>query len=276
MRTVALPSGERVPSFGQGTWRMGEDDAVRTEEIETLRLGLDLGATLIDTAEMYGEGRAEELVAEAIRGRRDEVFIVTKVYPYNASRQLALAACERSLQRLRTDRIDLYLLHWRGNVPLVQTIEAFMALQHSGKIRYYGVSNFDIEDMQELWNAPGGSAISTDQVLYNLVRRSAEWVLLPWLRKRHVPLMAYSPIEQAKLASDAKLANFARQQGMTASQVALAWLLVNDVIVIPKTNSRERLKENLGALDHKLTEAQITELDRLYPAPARRQPLDML
>ena len=277
MRTVALPSGERVPAFGQGTWHMGENRAIRAEEIQTLRLGLDLGATLIDTAEMYGEGRAEELVGEAIEGRRNEAFLVSKVYPHNASRQGAVAACDRSLRRLRTDRIDIYLLHWRGSVPLSETMEVFMALQQAGKIRYYGVSNLDIKDMRELWTVPGGSAVATDQLLYNLARRGIEWNLLPWLRERHVPVMAYSPIEQAKLAFDRGLANFARKYGTTPAQAALAWLLASeDVIVIPKTSRRERLKENLGALDHKLTATQLAELDRLFPPPARSQPLEML
>jgi diketogulonate reductase-like aldo/keto reductase len=277
MRTVALPSGERVPAFGQGTWHMGEDRATRAEEIKTLRLAVDLGATLIDSAEMYGEGRAEELIGEAIAGRRDEVFLVSKVYPHNASRQGAVAACDRSLRRLRTDRIDLYLLHWRGSVLLSETMEVFMTLQQAGKIRYYGVSNLDIEDMQELWTVPGSSAVATDQLLYNLTRRGIEWDLLPWLRERRVPVMAYSPIEQAKLTLDPKTANFARKYGMTSAQVALAWLLASDdVIVIPKTGRRERLKENLGALDYKLTATQLAELDRLFPPPTRSQPLETL
>jgi diketogulonate reductase-like aldo/keto reductase len=276
MRTVALPSGERVPAFGLGTWHMGENRSIRAEEIETLRLGLDLGATLIDTAEMYGEGRTEELIGEAIAGRRNEAFLVSKVYPHNASRRGAVAACDRSLRRLRTDRIDLYLLHWHGSVPLSETIEGFMTLQQAGKIRYYGVSNLDIQEMQELWTAPGGSAVATDQLLYNLARRGIEWDLLPWLRERHVPVMAYSPIEQAKLAFDRDLANLARKWDMTPAQAALAWLLASDdVIVLPKTSRRERLKENLGALDHRLTAAQLAELDRLFP-PTGPQPLEML
>jgi diketogulonate reductase-like aldo/keto reductase len=277
LRTVALPSGERVPAFGQGTWHMGEDRATRAEEIQTLRLGLDLGATLIDTAEMYGEGRAEQLIGQAVAGRRDEAFLVSKVYPHNASREGAVAACDRSLRRLRTDRIDLYLLHWRGGVPLSETMEVFITLQQAGKIRYYGVSNLDINDMQELWTVPGGSAVATNQLLYNLARRGIEWDLLPWLRERHVPVMAYSPIEQAKLAFDRELANFARKYGMTSAQVALAWLLASDdIIVISKTSRRERLKENLGALDHKLTATQLAKLDRLFPPPTRSRPLEML
>ena len=277
MKTVTLPSSKRVPAFGQGTWHLGENRATRTEEIATLRLGLDLGLTLIDTAEMYGEGRSEELIAEAIEGRRDQVFLVSKVYPNNASRKGAVAACERSLARLRTDRIDLYLLHWRGNVPLAETMEAFMALQQAGKIRHYGVSNLDLAGMQKLLSVPGGHAVATNQLLYNLARRGLEWELLPWLRERRIPIMAYSPIEQAKLTLDPKLVDFARRHGMTPAQVGLAWLLVHDdVIVIPKTGRRDRLKENLGAFDHHLTQAQLAELDRLFPPPMGPSPLEML
>lgn len=209
MKTVLLPSGERVPALGQGTWHLGEHPETRAEEIATLRLGLDLGVTLVDTAEMYGEGRSEELIAEAINGRRDEVFLVSKVYPQNASRQAAVAACERSLRRLNTDRLDLYLLHWRGEVPLAETIHAFVALQRAGKIRHYGVSNLDLADMQELWSVPGGPAVATDQLLYNLAHRGIEWDLLPWLRAQRVPVMAYSPIEQARLLRNPKLDDFA-------------------------------------------------------------------
>ncbi len=277
MKTVQLPSGERVPAFGLGTWNIGDDRASRAEEIATLRLGLDSGATLIDTAEMYGDGRAEELIAEAIAGRRDEVFLVSKVYPHNASIDGASAACERSLKRLKTDRIDLYLLHWRGGVPLADTLQAFMRLRAAGKIRYYGVSNLDLKDMQELWSAPGGADVQTNQLLYNLMRRGIEWDLLPRLRERRVPLMAYSPIEQGKLAGNRKLGAFARRHGMTAAQAALAWLLAHDdVIVIPKTGRRERLRENLAALDHVLGAAERAELDALFPPPARARALEML
>ena len=277
MKTVALPSGERVPAFGLGTWMMAQTKAARAEEIATLRLGLDLGATLIDTAEMYGEGRAEELIGEAIAGRRDQVFLVSKVYPHNASRKEAVLACERSLSRLKTDRIDLYLLHWRGSVPLSETMEAFMALQQSGKIRHYGVSNLDLADMQELWKVPGGSGTATNQVLYNLTRRGIEWDLLPQLRARGVPVMAYSPIEQGKLVRNRKLTDFVQRHGMKPATVALAWLLASDdVIVIPKTGNRERLRENLAAVEIRLTTAQLTELDRLFPPPKGPQPLEML
>ena len=277
MKTVVLPSDQRVPAFGLGTWHLGDNRATRTEEIATLRLGLDLGVTLIDTAEMYGEGRSEELVAEAIEGRRDEIFLVSKVSPHNASRKGAIAACERSLARLRTDRIDLYLLHWRGNVPLAETIEAFVALQKAGKIHHFGVSNLDLADMQELWSVPGGPAVATTQLLYNLSRRGIEWDLLPGLRERRIPVMAYSPIEQAQLTSNPKLVDFAQRHGMTPAQAGLAWLLAyDDVIVIPKTARRDRLKENIGALDHRLTQARLAELDRLFPPPPGPHPLEML
>ena len=277
MKTVALPSGEKLPAFGLGTWNIGDDRAARAEEIATIRLGLDAGATLIDTAEMYGEGRSEELVGEAIAGRRDEAFIVTKVYPHNASRKGMPAACERSLKRLRTDRIDLYLLHWRGSIPFAETVDAFVALQKAGKIRHYGVSNLDLGDMLALWKIPAGRAVAANQLLYNLTRRGIEYDLLPWLRERKVPVMAYSPVEQGRLMKDGKLAGFARRHGMTAAQAALAWLLAKDgVIVIPKTGRRDRLKENLGALEVKLDAAQLAELDRLFPPPAGPQPLDML
>jgi diketogulonate reductase-like aldo/keto reductase len=277
MQTVTLPSGERVPALGQGAWRMGENQAARAEEIATSRLGLDLGLTLIDTAEMYGEGRAEELIGEVIEGRREEVFLTSKVYPHNASREGAVAACERSLKRLRTDYIDLYLLHWRGRVPLTETMEGFMGLHQAGKIRYYGVSNFERADMQELWSVPGGSGIAANQLLYNLTRRGIEHGLVPWLREQHVPIMAYSPIEQARLIRNPTLVDFAQANGMTPAQAALAWLLSHeDVIAIPKTSRRERLKENVGALDHHLTAAQLEELDRLFPAPTRPDRLEML
>ncbi len=277
MKTVTLPSGERVPAFGLGTWTLGDDRAARAEEIATLRLGLDSGATLIDTAEMYGDGRSEELIAEAIAGRRDEVFLVSKVYPHNASSKGLPEACERSLRRLRTDRIDLYLLHWRGDVPLAETLRAFRRLKDAGKIRHYGVSNLDLGDMQELWSLPGAEGVATNQLLYNLTRRGIEWDLLPWLRARRVPVMAYSPIEQGRLAGNRKLAGFADRHGMTPAQAALAWLLAQDeVMVIPKTGRRDRLKENLGALDRVLGAEQLAELDQLFAPPKGPSPLQML
>jgi aldehyde reductase len=277
MKTVTLPSGETVPALGQGTWQMAGDRGRRDEEIATLRLGLELGLTLIDTAEMYGEGAVEELIAEALGERRNAAFLVSKVYPHNASREGAVTACERSLKRLKTDRLDLYLLHWRGSIPLVETLEAFVALERAGKIRHYGVSNLDAADMTELWSLPGGPGCAANQILYNLSRRGPEWELLPWCRERKVPIMAYSPIEQGRLAGNAKLAAFAGRHGMTATQAALAWLLArDDVMVIPKTGRRERMRENLGALDHPLDAAQLAELDRLFPPPSGARPLDVI
>lgn len=277
MKDVLLPCGERVPALGMGTWSIGDDRARRAEEIATLRLGLDLGLRLIDTAEMYGEGLSEELVGEAIAGRRDEVFLVTKVYPHNAGRRDAVAACERSLRRLRTDRIDLYLLHWRGGVPLAETMEAFVALQQAGKIRHFGVSNLDLDDMRELWKVPGGDRVQTNQLLYNLGRRGIEWDLLPWLRERGVPVMAYSPIEQARLLRHAGLKAFAARHGIAPAQAALAWLLSREnVIAIPKTGRRDALRENAAALSIALDDAQLAELDALFPPPRGPRPLEML
>jgi diketogulonate reductase-like aldo/keto reductase len=277
MKRVALPAGESVPALGIGTWRYGEDGKKRADEIATLRLALDLGVSLIDTAEMYGEGRSEELIGEAISGRRHEAFLVSKVYPHNATRRGAIVACERTLRRLGTDVLDLYLLHWRGNVPFSETLEAFVRLREAGKIRLYGVSNLDRDDVQEFWIEPGGQAVQTNQLLYNLSRRGIEWDLLPWLRERSIPTMAYSPIEQARLIEDKRLIEFSRRHGMTPAQAALGWLLAkDDIIVIPKTSNPARLRENVGALEHPLTQQQLAELDRLFPAPSGRRPLEML
>jgi len=277
MKTVALPNGERVPALGQGTWNMGDDRARRSTEIAALQAGIERGLTLIDTAEMYGDGRAEALVAEAIAGKRETVFLVSKVLPNHASKRGTLAACEQSLKRLKTDRIDLYLLHWRGNEPFSETLEAFTQLQRAGKIRHYGVSNLDLNDLREWWQCAGGDAMVTNQLLYNLSRRGIEWDLLPWLREQRVPLMAYSPLEQARLLQKKPLADFARHHGLTVAQVALAWLLANDdVIVIPKSGNRARIEENATALDITLTAAQRAELDGLFPPPAGPQALEML
>lgn len=277
MKTVSLPSGEQVPALGQGTWNMGDRAATRAEEIAALRMGLDHGLTLVDTAEMYGSGRSEELVAEAIAGRRDEVFLVSKVLPQNATRRGTIAACEKSLKRLKTDRLDLYLLHWRGSVPFAETLEALLRLQADGKIRHHGVSNLDCGEMREWHALKGGQTVATDQVLYNLSRRGVEWDLAPWLREKRIPLMAYSPLEQAALLKHKGLVAFAKKHRMSPAQAALAWLLAQDnVIAIPKCGNRERLADNLGALDHSLTAAQLAELDALFPPPARAQPLEML
>jgi diketogulonate reductase-like aldo/keto reductase len=272
-----LPSGESIPALGQGTWNIGDDPKRRQEEIATLRRGIDLGLSLIDTAEMYGDGRSESLVGEAIAGRRDEVFLVSKVYPHNASAKAMPRSCEASLRRLGVETLDLYLLHWPGSVPLAETVAAFEGLQRAGKIRHWGISNFDADGMRELWATPGGTAARANQVLYHLGERGIEWDLLPALRERRIPVMAYSPFDQGRLLRKRALAAFAREHGMTPSQAALAWLLAQDgVVAIPKTGDRERLEENAGALAHPLSAAQLRELDRLFPPPDAPQPLAML
>ena len=281
MKTVKLPSGDCVSALGQGTWNMGDSRAKRADELATLRRGIELGLTLIDTAEMYGNGRSEQLVAEAIAGCRDKVFIVSKVLPSNASGKGTMAACERSLKHLNTDRIDLYLLHWRGGVPFSETLEALTALQRAGKIRHYGVSNLDLADMQEWWGAPGGAGCATNQLLYNLGRRGIAWDLLPWLRERRVPVMAYSPLEQARLFSNSRFTTLAQRWGMTPSQLALAWLLRHDdrrgdMIVIPKCSSVARVEENAAARDITLSESQLFELDQIFPPPKKAASLEML
>ena len=277
MKHVTLPGGESVPALGMGTWMIGEDAATRAEEIASLQHGIDLGMALIDTAEMYGEGASEKLVGEAIRGRRERVFLVSKVYPHNAGRKAAQAACERSLRRLGIECLDLYLLHWRGSEPFAETIAAFETLKAQGKIRHWGVSNLDTEDLQEWVDTPGGAAVAVDQVLYNLTRRGIEWDLLPWCQTRRIPVMAYSPIEQARLLRHSGLCELAGRLGMTPAQVALAWLLQRDaVIAIPKTSTRQHLEENFAALRFSLEADAVAELDRLFPPPRRATPLAML
>jgi len=247
---VSLPEGERVPALGQGTWHMGEDRRRAGDEAAAVRLGIELGMTLIDTAEMYGGGGAEEMVARAAEGVRDRLFIVSKVYPHNASRAGVVAACERSLARLRTDRIDLYLLHWRGSIPLADTLDGFERLKRGGKIRHYGVSNFDRADMAEWVALKGGEGVAANQVLYNLSRRGPEWDLLPWCRERGIAIMAYTPLGQGSLLHDRTLAEIARRRGATPAQVALAWLLRQPgTIVIPKASHPVHVLENRGA-DH--------------------------
>jgi diketogulonate reductase-like aldo/keto reductase len=277
MQQTTLACGEAVPALGQGTWSIGDDPARRGEEIATLQRGIDLGLALIDTAEMYGDGRSESLVGGAIAGRRGEVFLVSKVYPHNASRAAMRKSCEASLRRLRVDALDLYLLHWPGNVPIAETVEGFEGLKRAGKIRHWGVSNFDLDAMRELWSTPGGDACQTNQVLYNVAERGIEWDLLPWLRERGLPAMAYSPFDQGRLLRNRALAAFARDQGMTPSQVALAWSLARGgVIAIPKTGQRERLEDNAKALAHPLSAAQLKALDALFPPPQGPAPLATL
>jgi aldehyde reductase len=277
MRFATLPSGEKVPAVGQGTRNIGDDPATRAREIAAIRRGIDLGLALLDTAEMYGDGRSEELVGEAIAGRRGEVFLVSKVYPHNASRAAMRASCEASLRRLRVDVLDLYLLHWQGGVPIAETVDGFEALRRDGKIRHWGVSNFDTEAMQQLWRAPGGTACQTNQVLYNLGERGIEWDLHPWMRERGLPVMAYSPFDQGRLLRNRALVRFGRDHGMTATQAALAWLLAREgVIAIPKTGRREAVEENAKALAHPLSAAQLQALDALFAPPAGPTPLAML
>jgi diketogulonate reductase-like aldo/keto reductase len=275
--TLKLPSGEAVPVLGQGSWMMAEDARRRADEIASLRLGLDLGLTLVDTAEMYGDGASETLVGEAMAGRRDEVFLVSKVLPSNAGRSATLRACERSLGRLKTDRIDLYLLHWRGGTPLSETLQAFETLQHAGKIRHWGVSNFDPDDMAELAALPGGTAVATNQVLYNLTRRGIEHDLLPHCCGQGIPLMAYSPIEQGRMLRHPALAEVGARHGASAAQVGLAWVLRQPgVIAIPKAGRPEHVRENRAALDVTLTPEDLTELDAAFPPPRGPRPLEML
>lgn len=274
MRMVKLPSGESVPALGQGTWRLGEDPRMRAEEIAALRLGLDLGMTLIDTAEMYVG--AEDLIREAIAGRRRECFIVDKVQPNHATRRGTIEACENSLRRLVTDHIDLYLLHWRGSVRLEHTVEAFEELVDSGKIRYWGVSNFDVADMEALLQISDVDP-QTDQVLYNLTHRGIEWDLMPWCRSRGIPIMAYSPIEEGAVVDHRALKRVAEVHGATPAQIAIAWVLRHlDVITIPKASKPEHVRENRRALDIELTAEELRELDRVFEAPTRKQRLAVI
>ena len=277
MKTISFPDGRTVPALGIGTWKMGEDARRRPHEQKALSRAIDLGMTLIDTAEMYGEGAAEELIGEVIRGRRAEVFLVSKVYPHNAGRRGAVQACERSLQRLGVDSIDLYLLHWPGSVPLEETFEAFGRLKESGKIGAYGVSNFDVEELEEAWELQLGRNIATNQILYNLTRRNVEHGVLPWCHERHIPVMAYSPVEQGRLLQNRKLVDVAKQRDATPAQIALAWLLAQDeVIVIPKAGDPRHVEENRQAGDIELTAAELAELDRAFPRPKQRRSLEML
>ena len=276
MQTIRFPDGTTIPALGQGSWMMAEDPARRGDEIAALREGVALGMTLIDTAEMYADGESERLVGEAIHGLRDEVFLVSKAYPQNASRDRLPRACEASLARLGTDHIDLYLLHWRGRVPLAETVEAMERLVAAGKIRRWGVSNLDTDDMAELM-AAGGSGCQTDQILYNLTRRGPEHDLIPWLTQRHIPVMAYSPVEQGRLLADRGLVQFARERRVTPAQLALAWLLARDgVLAIPKAGSVTHVRDNRAAADLMLTAEDRQRLEAMFPRPRQRQPLEML
>ena len=275
--TVALPDGTQVPALGLGTWMMGEHRARARREVAALTSGLDLGLTLIDTAEMYAEGGAEKIVAQAIETRRDRVFVVGKVYPHNAGRKSAISACERSLARLRTDHLDLYLLHWRGTIPLAETVDAFERLRADGKILHWGVSNFDTDDMRELFAVPEGRRCATNQVLYHLGERGIEWELLPWLAAHRIPVMAYSPLGQGSLLRDRALAALARDVGASPVQLALGWLLRRpDLVAIPKSSDPAHVRAIADALNVRLPPATLARLDELFPPPAGARPLAML
>jgi diketogulonate reductase-like aldo/keto reductase len=277
MRTVRLPDGTGVPALGQGTWHMGERTRIAKDEVAALKLGIALGVTLIDTAEMYGNGAAEELVAEATAGQRDRVFIVSKVYPHNASRTGVPAACERSLKRLRTDRIDLYLLHWRGSHPLAETVEAFEALRAAGKIRFWGVSNFDTSDMQSVMRVPGGAHCATNQVLYHVGSRGIEYDLLSWSREHKVPIIAYSPVGQGgRLLQSKALAAVAKLHDATPAQIAIAWTMRHgNVIAIPKATDPAHVRENAAAGAIALSDDDLAVIDAAHPPPASRQSRDV-
>ena len=277
MRSTRLPSGEEVPVLGLGTWHMGERPQRRQDERDAIRCAIDNGMTIIDTAEMYGDGAAEEVVGEALAGRRNDAFIVSKVLPHHATRRGTVAACEDSLRRLGTDVVDMYLLHWRGAVPLEETLEGFDALLRAGKIRYWGVSNFDTADMEELAALAGGSAVATDQVLYNLTRRGIEFDLLPWSQQRTLPIMAYSPLEQGRLLGEPELLRLAAACSATPAQIALRWVLRNDhVIALPKASTPERVQQLRSALDLPLSLEDMAALDRAFPPPKRKMPLEMI
>ena len=276
-RTVRLPGGDEVVALGQGTWRMGERRAARKDEVAALRHGITCGMTLIDTAEMYGSGGSERVVGEAIRGQRDAVYLVSKVLPSNAGRKRMLRACEKSLKCLGTDYLDLYLLHWRSGVSLDEVVEGFLALQEAGKIRRFGVSNFDIDDMEELWETPGGQDCQTNQILYNLTRRWPEAALMAWSGRHGLPLMIYSPLEQGRLPDGGALGTIAAERGVTPMQVALAWVLRHeDVFVVPKASRIAHVDENRGALDIALTGDELAALDEAFPPPAGAAPLEIL
>jgi len=277
MRTVTLPGGEKVPALGQGTWYMGDNASRRAEEIASLQTGIDLGMTLIDTAEMYGNGRSEELVSEAIAGRRDAVFLVSKVLPSNASRQGTKKACERSLKRMRTEVIDLYLLHWQGSYPFEDTIAGMMDLKQEGKIRHWGVSNMDVSEMREIFSIRKGDTCAANQILYNLSRRGVEYDLLPWSRERSLPVMAYSPIEQSRILKDRTLTTVATAHNATPAQVALAWVLrTPGVIAIPKAGQVAHVRENAASINLALTPDDLAALDAAFRAPTRKMSLEML
>jgi diketogulonate reductase-like aldo/keto reductase len=277
IRAVPLPNGTLVPALGMGTWYLGEDPDQHDIQLSALRTGIDIGLTLIDTAEMYGDGAAEELIGKAIAGRRDDVFLVSKVLPSHATLEGTPKACRDSLRRLGTDHLDMYLLHWRGSAPLAQTVEAFEELVQAGLIRCWGVSNFDVLDMEELIAVPGGSRFQTDQVLYNLARRGPEYDLLPWLEETGTPLMAYSPVDHGSLLEHAAIRDMARNKGVTPAQLAIAWVLrLPDVFAVAKASTKAHVIENRAAMEISFSEEELDQLDQLFPAPFSKVPLEVL
>jgi len=276
MRAVTLPDGTTTPALGLGTWYLGEDPDRHDIQLDALRAGIDLGLTLVDTAEMYGDGASERLIGRAIRDRRDDVFLVTKVLPHHATRQGTVDACEGSLRRLGTDRLDLYLLHWRGRVPVEETVAAFEALVSRGLIRSWGVSNFDVPDLDQMVGLPGGNRVQTDQVLYNLARRGPEYDLIPWCRGRRMPLMAYSPVDHGRLVEHRAVRDLAAEKGVTPAQLAIAWVLrLPDVFAVAKASTRAHVIENRAALEIDFSQAELDQLDRLFPPPFGKVPLDV-
>ena len=277
MHTIALKSGTIIPALGLGTWHMGERNGAAKDEIAALQLGLDLGLKLIDTAEMYGEGGAEEIVGQAIAGRRDEIYLVSKVYPHNASRSGVIAACERSLKRLGTERLDLYLLHWPGSHPLAETVAGFQALQAQGKIRDWGVSNFDEAEMAKLARVSGGAACASNQVLYHLGERGIEWRLLGDCQKAGVMVMAYSPLGQGDILAAPVLAALAKKHSATPAGIALAFLLRQPgVVMIPKATNLAHVRANAAAVSVRLDASDVSDLERAFPAPKGPRSLAML
>ena len=277
MRAVTLPDGTAAQALGLGTWYLGEDPDSIDIQLDALRPGIDLGLTLVDTAEMYGDGAAEELVGRAIAGRRDDVFLVSKVLPHHATRRGTVEACERSLRRLGTDRVDLYLLHWPGAVPVEETVAAFESLVSRGLIGAWGVSNFDVADLEDLVGIPDGGGVQTDQVLYNLARRGPEYDLVPWCRGRRMPLMVYSPVDHGRLLQHGAVRDMAAEKGVTPAQLAIAWVLrLPDVFAVAKASTRAHVVDNREALEIGFSQAELDRLDRLFPPPSRKVPLDVL
>jgi diketogulonate reductase-like aldo/keto reductase len=277
IRAVSLPNGATIPALGMGTWYLGEEPARHATELAALRTGIEIGLTLIDTAEMYGDGAAEELVGEAIAGRRDEVFLVSKVLPVHATRRGTVQACQASLRRLGTGHLDMYLLHWRGKVPLAETVAAFEELVQAGAIGCWGVSNFDAPDMDELVAVPGGARVQTDQVLYNLARRGPEYDLVPWCQEFGIPLMSYSPVDHGRLLEHPAVRDMAAAKGVTPAQLAIAWVLrLPDVCAVAKASTRAHVMENRAAMEISFTPAELAQLDMIFPPPFSKQPLEVL